>query len=327
MSRQVRIIRRVAVVPIVAGQFAFVDLPRQYDVESIFLRISGSLQVTGAATSVRAEAPCQLVPRVEVIADGKNTIFSAPFWFCAFGSYDRPIRDQGARVTTPPSGTGIATYAVEALGSVDLAMLDGVRPKDTNFRTSNLSLFQLRLSFGNPGDPFVGGTVVFSGVPTVDVFTSELVELPAADGTFTTPIGLKKVSYQEVALVASNANFELRLPAGNLIKSVLVRTDGSVTAGEPSATVLNALQLAAGVDVRLNLSGPQLRAKNNLDYGNILAGYYVGDVTSRGWSAINLTELWDVTQQAEPKLIADVVGGANVRMQAVVTEVLMARAA
>jgi hypothetical protein len=327
MGRQVRIIRRVASVPIVAGQFAFVDLPRQYDVESIFLRIAGSLQVTAGATSVRAEAPCQLVPRVEVIADGKNTIYSAPFWFASLGSYDRPVRDNGARAITPPSGVAIATYAVEALGSIDLMMVDGIRPKDTNFRTSALSLFQLRLTFGNAGDAFVGGTVNYTGTNTVDVFTSELVELPEADGSVSTPIGLKKVSFQEIALLASNANQELRLPAGNLIKSVLIRTDGSVTAGEPSVTVLNAVQLAAGVDVRLNLSGPQLRAKNNLDYGSLLAGYYVADVTSRGWSAINLTELWDVTQQAEPKLIADVVGGANVRMQAVVTEVLMARAA
>lgn len=203
---------------------------------------------------------------------------------------------------------------------------DSVRPKDSNFRSSGLSLFQLRMTFGQPGDAFVGGTVVFSNM-FVDVFVQQLVEAPDANGQMTTPIALKKVSYQELALLSSNANQEVRLPAGNLIKSVLIRTDGSATAGEPSVAVLNNVQLAAGVDVRMNISGANLRAKNNMDIGHITTGYYVADITQKGWAAINLTDLWDVTGAAEPKLILDVTGGATVKMQAVVTEYILANGA
>lgn len=327
MAKQYRVLRKVASVPIQAGSFATLDLPRDYDYESIFLRINGSVQVTGAATSVRNEAPTQLVQRVEVIADGKNNIFSAPFWFASNAQFNgRDLLANGARVLTAPSSAALGTYAVEAIGVVDLMTPDSVRPKDSNFRSSGLSLFQLRLTFGQPGDIFVGGTTVFSGTAYVDVFVQQLVEVPDANGQVTTPIALKKVSFQELALTSSNANQEVRLPAGNFIRSVVVRTDGLTTAGEPSTGVLNNLQLAAGVDVRFNLTGPQLRAKNNADFGFVPAGYYSADVTSKASAAINLTDLWDVQGAAEPKVILDVVGGANVKMQAIVTEYIMATA-
>ena len=322
MARQYRIVRKVASVPVSAGGFATIDLPRDYDYETIFLRVNGGLQVTGAATSVRAEAPCQVVQRCEVIADGKNNIFSAPFWFASLGSYDRKLIEYNARVTTPPSGTAIATYTVEAIGTIDLMTPDSVRPKDSNFRSSGLSLFQLRMTFGQPGDSFVGGTVVFSNM-FVDVFVQQLVEVPDQAGQMTSPIALKKVSYQEIGLASSNANQEIRLPAGNQIKSVLTRTEGSVTAGEPSTGVLNNVQLAAGVDVRFNVSAANLRAKNNADIGQFTAGYYLADLTAKGFAAVNLTDLWDVSGAAEPKLILDVTGGANVKLQAVVTEYIL----
>ena len=321
--RQNRILRKVATVPVTAGGFATLDLPRDYDYETIFVRINGGLQVTAGATSVRAEAPVQIIPRLEVIADGKNNLYSAPFWFATLANYERRGISQGARAVTPPSGVAIATYQVEANGTIDLMSQGAVRPKDSNFRSAGLSLFQLRMTFGQPGDCFVGGTVVFNNM-FVDVYVQQMVEIPDATGAITTPIALKKISYQELALLSSNANQDIRLPAGNNIKSVVMRTDGSTTAGEPSVAVLNNVILGAGVDVRLNLSGAQLRAKNNQDYGLITSGYYIADLTSKGGASVNLTDLWDVTGAAEPKLTLDVTGGANVKMQAVVTEYILA---
>lgn len=323
MGSQYRIAHKIATVPVTAGGFITVDIPRDYDYETIFMRINGGLQVTAGATSVRAEAPCQIIQRAELIADGKNNIFSAPGWFAVLGSYDRKLIEYNARASTPPSGVAIATYQVEAIGTIDLMTPDSVRPKDSNFRSSGLSLFQLRLSFGQPGDCFVGGTVVFNNM-YVDIYAQKLVELPDASGALSGPVALKKISYQELTIPASNANQEVRLPAGNRIKSVLVRTAGSVTADEPSTAILNNLVLSAGVDVRMNLTGPQLRAKNNADYGMLTAGYYIADVTTKADSPINLTDLWDVTGVAEPKLVMDVAGAANNKLQAVITEYIMA---
>jgi hypothetical protein len=240
------------------------------------------------------------------------------------GSYDRAALQNGARVITPPSAVAVAAYAVEALGCIDFMTVDGLRPKDSNFRPSGLSLFQLRATFGNPGDIFVGGTVSFTGTPVLEVWAAQVVEQPDANGAFASPMALKKVSTQNTTITASNSALEIRLPAGNFIKSVFIRADGTTTAGEPSTTPINNVILQNGVDVRVNLSGPQLRQKNNMDYGYLLPGYYVADVTSKGRADINLTDLWDCTNPAEPKLILDATGAANVTAQAVITEYIMA---
>jgi hypothetical protein len=326
MAQQFRVRRRVGSVPITASGFFTLDLPRGFDYEGIFMRISASLVVSVAATSVRAEAPCQLVPRVEVVADGKTNLYSAPFWFSSLGSYDRALTQSGGRAITPPTGFAAATYAVEAIGTIDFATVDGVRPKDSNFRTSGLSLFQLRLTFGAPGDCFVGGTVAFSGSPVVEVWTSELVEVPDQNGQLPAIPFLRKVSFQDVAYPSSNSAAEIRVPAGNLLRSVLIRTDGSSQTGEPAINVLNRATLQSGVDVRADLSGAQIRAQNNADFGLVQLGYYILDVCSLGEGGQRLNELFDVSRQAEPKLLLDVTGSANARAQFVTTEYIPAMA-
>lgn len=324
-NKQFRIQRTYVQVPVTAGGFAIVDLPRGYDYESLYLRLTGSVVVSTGATSVRQEAPCQAIQRVEIVADGRNTLHSAPFWFDVLGHYDRDLSFNGSRATTAPTAASAATYPIEALGVVDFCTPDGERSKDSNFRTDGLQLFQCRLTFGNALDMFVpgAGAATFGAGTIVEISTSELVELPdPTTNTRTSPAALKKVSYQEVPVPSTNANQEVRLPAGNMIKSVLIRTEGLATAGEPSAGVLNNLQVFSGVDVRINMKGASLRGKNNSDFGPIPTGYYIADLSRNGGVTARLSELWDVTNQAEPKISGDVVGGATVKLQAVVTEYL-----
>jgi hypothetical protein len=326
VSKQFRIKRTYATAIVTAGGFVTVDLPRGYDYESVHLRLTGQVQVTVAGTAARVEGPCQAISRVEVVADGRNTLFSAPFWACVFGKYDRTsMLESGARTATPPTGAGVATYNIEALGVIDFMTPDGERPKDSNFRTDGLQLFQLRLSFGQAADMFTGvATAAFVNC-TVEISTVEMIELPDAQGVRTAPVALKKVSFQEIAVPTTNANQEIRLPAGNMIKSVLVRVEGNVTAGEPSATALNNLQVFSGVDVRANIKSASVRAMNNNDYGQLTAGYYVIDLARNGSGTAKLSELWDVTNQAEPKISMDITGGATVKAQVITTEYLALR--
>lgn len=325
MSRsQFRTKRLIAQVPVVAGQPVTVDLPRGYDYETLYMRLHGGVQVSvGAATSVRAEAPCQAISRVEVVADGRNTLYSAPFWFAVFDGHERRALENGARFTTPPSGVAVATYQVEANGRIDFATVDGERPKDTNLKTNGFQLFQLRVQFGNAVDMFVqgGATVAYSNM-FLEIYSYEMVELPDAAGNVTIPTALKKVTYQEFTIPASNANQEQRLPAGNLIKSLFIRTEGLTTAGEPGVGVLSEISTYSGLDVRTKLTAGALRGSNNNDYGYVLPGHYIVDFSRSGSLISRLSELWDVSNQAEPKVGMNVVGGANVKAQIVITELI-----
>lgn len=327
MSKQYRVSQKIGNIAITANGFQSIDLPRDSDYEAIGLRIVASLQVTVAATSVRAEAPCQLVPRLQVVADGKSVLFNAPFFATSLGNFLRFTKDENARAITPPTAVGAATYAVEAQGIIDFCTPDGVRPKDSNFRSVGLSLFQLVANFGAAGDAFVGGTVAFSGSPILEVYALKCVEGVDDKGQMTTPIALKKVSYQEVALQATNPALEVRLPAGNLVRSVFVRTEGATTAGEPDVLTLNNMALQNGLDTRMNLSAGALRAINNIQFGKITSGYYVHDFMRQGQGGNNMmANLWDVTGPAEPKAILDVTGSANRKAQLIITEYILAAA-
>lgn len=312
--------RKIGSITVTENGFATLDLPRVYDYQTLFLRINGSVVVSTAGDAVRADAPCQLVPRVEIIANGKNNLVSAPFNMLCRGNVWRNGQQYGARSVTPPSSHTAATYAVEALAAVDFCTIDGVRPKDSNYRSAGLDLLQLRLTFGQAEDLFTGSPVGTLSGMTVDVWTAETVELPDASGAYSMPLALKKVSYQEVALTSTNANQEIRLPASNYIRAVQIRAEID---GEPSNAVINNVQLASGIDVRYNMSAAQLRAINNMDYGQVPTGYYVIDPPRNGPENIKLADCWDVTGQSEPKLILDVTGGAGYKVQIVTTEYLM----
>lgn len=317
--RQFPVMRQVATIPFVEGASGIkVDLPRQYDLESIMIRISGTWTNADAATSIYTEAPTQLISRVELVADGKNTIFSAPFWKLVTGNFGRPESVKGpADLRVPPSAIAAAAYTVEATGCLDLASVDCLRPKDSNFRTFGLNLWELKFAFGRAVD-IAADVAAATFVGTVEVWIEETVELPDESGKYSMPNFLRKTSFQQYDTTASNSNMEVRLPAGNLIRSVLIVTRA---AGIPVSTVLNKATLQSGVDVRAVLSAAQIRRNMARDFGDLeQVGYYLLDFVKEGPSPGKLTNLWDVTQQAEPKLFLDVTGVASSNVQIVTEE-------
>lgn len=315
--KQYRLKRVVALINVVEGQFATFELPRGMDYESLTLRLSGTINVTVAGAAVRAEAPCQLVPRVDISSNGQLTHYAAPLWHSVFGGQENsPNANRAKSPAVPPTAAAIAAYAVEATGVINFNTPDGERPKDSNLATVGFTLFTLRLTFGTANACFTGApTSTFTG--TVEVSTSELVEEVAADGSRTMPVLLKKVTTQEVAAAASTDSHEILLPSGNLFRSALIRAEGAT--GEPSLTMLTKMRLESNNDVRLNLSNAALRYENAKTHGWMTDGYYLMDLAKSGNFA-RLSELWDLSNQAQPKIISTVVGAASQKVQAVVTE-------
>ena len=324
MGQQIRFKTKIGQIPVIPGSQPLLDIPRQHDYESIFLRLSGVVQVTSVA-AVRYEAPVQAVPRIELTSEGRNTHFNAPFWRGSIGNYERPWgvgNLLGSTEFVQPTSGALGSYPFRASAVIDLCNVDGVRPKDSNLRTLNMSLFQLRPTFGQPGDMFFGGAAAYVGIPLLEVFGITMYEVPGEN--YSTPGVLKKTTYQEIAVPTSNTTQEIRLPAGNVLKAVVVRAEGLAVQGEPSNSIINNMILQSAQDVRVNYTGPMVRALNQMDYGSLAAGYYVLDMTSQGRTQSNLTDGWNCQGQAEPKLVLDIVGGANVRLQVCTTEMIFA---
>lgn len=313
MAGQYRIKRKIAQIQVVENGQAIFDVPRGYDIEALHFRLYGTLNITTAATSIRAESPAQLIKRLELVADGKNTIASLPFVLINRANVFR--RGQLGSLT-PQSGTAIAAYSIEATGYLDQANMDGIRQKDSNLRTSGMSLLQMRFTFGAAVDTQVGGASSLTNV-FVDVSSVEMIEIPdPKTGEITKPMYLVKRAYQDIAFTTSNANMQVILPVGNILRGVVIRTEGFTTAGEPSNSVLNNVILASGVDVRLNLPAGVVRSMNSMDYDvtTIPNGIYVLDMMTQGGYNTQASEGWDLTNASEAKLTLDVNGAANTKV-------------
>jgi hypothetical protein len=332
MAQQYRIKRRIASVStgIADNSIYTVDVPRGYDLESLFFKVTATANLTVGGSAVRALAPTQIIKRVELIGDGKNTIASIPGWYLTknFG------REQFGMMT-PPSNFTAAAYPVAFAGSLDQCLVDGVRPKDSNLRTAGMSMLQLRFTFGACTDLFTGtptGTFTALGL---EVYTVETIELPDAKGNVTTPLYLQKRAYQDVSLPSTNANQQIILPIGNALRGVVML---ATIAGEPSNAVINNVQLVSGVDVRINLPGSALQAINAIDYApvgqlvnsssvdsfnsQVPTGFYYADLMTNGPRDVNVTNAWDLSKASEAKLVLDVTGGAGYQVTVVTTEFL-----
>jgi hypothetical protein len=167
---------------------------------------------------------------------------------------------------------------------------------------------------------------------TLDVGTVETVELPDEKGNVTSPLFLQKRSYQDIAIAASNANQQVVLPIGNALRGVEIL---ATINGEPSNAVLNNVQLASGVDVRVNLPAASLQALNQMDNTNVglltntttnavssqmPTGMYLIDLMNNGGHDVQVTNAWDLTKASEAKLILDVTGGAGYQLTVITTE-------
>jgi hypothetical protein len=276
--------------------------------------------VTTNYASVRTEAPIQALKRLELVLNGQTNVYSKPGTLARMNPFRRQIG-----FLTPPSGFVIATYQVEANLACDLALIDGLRPKDSNLRSAGLALFQKKFTFGATTDLFTGAGAGVFNLLFVDVLTSEVKEMPDDKGLVTSPLYLSKRTWLQFSPAAANANLKLPLPVGNFMRGCIIRCTNN---GDPADTVLNNIILNSGVDVRYNETYLDARAQNRLDYdAAVPTGFVVADLMSTGaaGSGVHANDAWDLTNPqvtSEASLTLDVNGGAGFLLDIEVIEMI-----
>lgn len=260
---QFRIMRQVQQVPFVANQQIQLDIPRNYDINALFVRVYGTIQLTVGATAVKANAPSQLIERIDLFADGNKTFVQTAGIFAAIANSPRRY----AQNMTAPLNT-VATHTVDVTYFLDRANMDGVRPKDSTLHTQYpyMSLLTLRLTTGEAADCFdmTAGTIGTVSL-TIEVFVDETVELNPVDrfeGRF-----IRRLSYQELTVSAANSAAQIQLPVGSNIRCLrFFQTDGPAAYRDtPVDTLINSIKLRDGVDVRYFLSLKDSVSKNIAD--------------------------------------------------------------
>ena len=292
-----------------------VQLPRNYDIETLFISIRGSLVspvtafVTGSngfTPAIRFDAPYGLIPRVEVILEGRQTVFSVPMRMLGMANMwrRRPYYfitnvDTFNETQTPPlvrnAATGSSviaintTYAFKGTVAIDFQCLKGLRPKDTNVRSGGLQTFDLRLTtsdetglYYQPSSsqlttpftaPAIGATLGANsgGATSLGNLSGVTIDVYAQE---LEELRDSKGGLSSPGYVQRWINQTVPVPAASGQQEVLVPTDNFIGAiivaptigNEASDIVVTNVIARRGTDQRFSLPANDLRAINEVDY-------------------------------------------------------------
>jgi len=332
---------RVGNIPFTDNGVATIDLPRGFLGRSLFCRLSGTVTVGVAnATAIVAESPYPLIRRLEIIADGRDTIKS--------------LTGQQLRAFTSFYYGGLPPFTVPgvAIGAQPFAAFFVVpfesplarSPIDTLLDTRRYEQIQLRITWG-VGNGAAGATTdLLDGAPT----TTQVVSNCGLDvSMFQTaePSGelfsLFRQTYQEQIFTASTTDFDFNIPVGNTIRSLLLRaTTGDLVtaAGQiPTNAIIQDISLIAdSAHFPVNrVLGAIVQEANAAEYRitdptsaaglTVPAGYYLLDFAEDGM----LTAALQTADIASLRLRLNVAfqAGSTNRIQVVANEIIPANVA
>lgn len=280
------------VIPYDSGNTRTVELSRSYLIKRIIARLTGSITFSaGTPTAVGTELPLALIKQLEIIADGRKTIFRAAgkdlFRLAHITNGKRP------ELTAPNFAASPATFAVTVM--IDHQALRFKKPVDTYLDPRGFEKLELRVTWGTLADVATGGT------NTAVAATTQLsITLQQSSEGEDHIIASKLVTSIQKDVTASTSLFEIVLPRTGLLGGVLFRSerDGSVV-----DNIINKLSLVSDNNIShvQQIVAADLQRRNVVDYqldlgggaDGQLTGYYFLDLTEDGrlMSALNTFQL------------------------------------
>jgi hypothetical protein len=316
MSQQIRTLQTLKQIRYTPGAVETIELPRgSGDIESIFLDLAGTFTYpAGAAGSLTTLKAQTLVQRIEVVVDGKITVLSVPGW--AFGVFsDRTFDGSGGGAfnsMTNPAANANGTLAPQFY--VDFMQFDGFKPSESNLRVRNASIVELKITFA----PWSACFTNAASVPTVfnvNVYV-EANFRTEIEPEKTKPAFLIRRMSQVIDADSSNTSRQIRLPSGNIIRSVKLFTH---VAGVGSNAILQTVEAANGLDTRVKTTERGLTTRLR-GYREPQLGMYEIDFARVTRDNVMFSNAWAVPGFAEPVLTLGYEGGVGRKIELVTTE-------
>jgi hypothetical protein len=267
------------VVPFDSGNTRTVELSRSYLIKRLVLRLTGSIIWTTAPTAVGAELPLALIKAIEIIADGRKTIFRA----AGKDLFRLAQIVNGKRAElTPPNLGGASPAAFSATILIDHQALRFIRPVDTYLDPRGFEKLELRITWGTLADLVTGGTVV--SVAATTQISPTLVQSSEGEHAI---IASKLVTSIQKDVTATNPLFEIVLPRTGLLASVLFRAERDAVAVD---NIINKITLVSDNNIsHVNqIVASDLQRRNTVDYQLDLGGGADGQTT--GYYYLDLIE-------------------------------------
>ena len=323
MPGQLRISQPGRSVPFVPGSTAVLEIPRIYDLESLFLHINGTVTY-GASANGGDEvqyAAQRLIDRVELVANGSMTIASVPGWKLNIAT--ERYFPAHAELYSFPDPVASTSHTINAAYVLDQLIFDGVRPKDGNLRARGFDYLELKVTFADWSKVYTNPR----SYPTSHTLSlsTQLAQTVEQDWAASKPSMLVRRSYQTIDASTANQSRIIRLPAGNEIRRLDILSLTGTGGATGSDSLINTVTVRNGIDVRY--IGTSLQTRNITRMQRQSAGNFPGllhiDFGAQGTGGAMASNNWSVPTPAEPELVIDhSTGGAGATITVVITEYL-----
>lgn len=254
-------------VPYVRNATASVELPNTLLNRKLVIRLSGNLIVGVAnAAAIFSEAPVQLIKTLEIKGDRRKTLFSARGDLLY--RYAHFTRQKQAELS-PPLGT-VGTRAFSVTFTLDHEAIRFMDPSESLFDPRIYKKVELFINWGAETDIATAGGG--GGTIAIDIPNTSLDVIVQQTGV---GVGQRIFDHilvsDEVAIVASLAKLQLKVPQAGLLAGVMFQSTSDAGAGAgpvPVDTIINTVRVFS--DTTLTHVDPikwaTLQRENVVDY-------------------------------------------------------------
>lgn len=277
-----------SVVPFDSGNTRTIELSRSYLIKRLVLRLTGTMTWSaGTPTAVGSELPLALIRQIEIVADGRKTLFRA----AGKDLFRLAHITNGKRgeLTAPNFASSPASFAATIV--IDHQALRFVKPVDSYLDPRGFEKLELRVTWGVVTDLASGGTA--TAVAATTQLSPTLIQSSEGENSV---IVSKLVTSIQKDVTATSTLFEVVLPRTGLLAGVLFRTERDATAVD---NILNKISLVSDNNIsHVNqIVASDLQRRNVMDFqldggggaDGQITGYYFLDLTEDGrlMSALN----------------------------------------
>lgn len=201
-------------IPYDSGNARSVEVPKTYLTKDLFLRLTGDLVVTVAAT-LKSEAPLGLLQKIELVGDGNEVLWA----LSGRDAYRLAQIFHGKSGEFSAPATGVATNPFVAGFLISAEAVNMAVPVDSYLDLREFEKTELRITWGAVSTLISAGTATISATTQVEVFANQTTEgLPS--------IGFRKFfQFDERPILATQSDFRFLVPRSGLLAGILIRTD------------------------------------------------------------------------------------------------------
>lgn len=242
------------------GQPETIEIPKNYALRSLVLKLKGSVTLSGGSASgaVKDAAPLQLLTSVEVKRNGNDTIFSMPA--ARLYRLNQILRGVAPALTAPADGAIQANTAVEGTIIIPFENMGGRNGEfETLLKAAGLSSLTLKVNVASTVKAMFDANNDRTGTVGTTTFTLDVLAIEEKNVNQFVFDDLRTSLLSRQEITGASDNFQIRnLPIGNKYKGffIVIEDDEAL-----SDSVLTNIKLHSGNRIHVEANAETLKYK------------------------------------------------------------------